>query len=65
MEKLRCTIAYLKARLGETSTWAGISTAIMGAAAFEGWEKTALIVLGIIGVFVPTTKSSAGDDTNA
>lgn len=56
MLKLRTILAYLKARLRETSTWAGLSAAIVGAAAFEGWEKAALIAFGIIGVLAPTTK---------
>lgn len=55
MQKLGSFLTYLKARLREPSTWAGISAAIVGATAFEGWEKGVLIALGIIGTLLPTS----------
>lgn len=46
-------LRYLKARLRERTTWAGIGLAVSGASMLaEPWSYVAVLV-GIIGVLVP------------
>lgn len=52
-------LRYLKARLGESSTWAGVVTAATGASALnEPWSYVAMGA-GVIMVLVPTSKGAA------
>lgn len=46
-------IAYLKARLGERSSWAGIGTAIVGGSALPAPFNWLAIAAGVIGVLTP------------
>jgi hypothetical protein len=48
------TIRYIKARMNERSTWAAISTAVVGAAAVTAPYSYILIAVGVIGALVPT-----------
>ncbi len=48
-------ISYIKARLGERSTWAAISAAVVGAAAVAAPYSYILIAAGIIGAVAPTS----------
>jgi hypothetical protein len=52
-------LEYLKARLGEKSTYAGILTAIAGASQLSPPWSYASIVVGVVMVLVPT---KGGDD---
>ena len=47
-------LAYLKARLGERSSWAGIGAAIMGGSALSTPFNWLAIAAGIVAVLVPT-----------
>jgi hypothetical protein len=47
-------ISYIKARLSERSTWAGISAAIVAAAAVAAPFSYMLMAVGIVMAFVPT-----------
>lgn len=47
-------IRYLRARLNEKSTWAGIGLAITGGAALPAPYSWLAIAAGVIGVLAPT-----------
>ncbi len=47
-------ISYVKARLAERSTWAGISAAVVAAAAVTAPYSYILIGIGVVMAFVPT-----------
>ena len=47
-------LRYLKARLGERSTWVSVGVAITGASAITAPWSYAFVAVGVIGVLVPT-----------
>jgi hypothetical protein len=47
-------LAYLKARLGERSSWAGIGAAIMGGSALSTPFNWLALGAGVVAVLVPT-----------
>jgi hypothetical protein len=47
-------IAYVKARIGEHSTWASIVLAVTGGAALASPYSWLAIAAGVIGALVPT-----------
>ncbi len=47
-------LAYLKARLTERSTWAGIGAAIVGGSALPGPFSWLAMGAGVIAMLVPT-----------
>jgi len=49
-------LKYLKARLGEKSTWAGIVVAVTGGAALSAPYSWLAIGAGVVGVLVPDGK---------
>ncbi|WP_221420094.1 hypothetical protein [Novosphingobium chloroacetimidivorans] len=52
------SVAYLKARFDERSTWAAISAGIIGASALaEPWSYVAAAV-GVLGAVIPTSGGS-------
>ena len=55
-------VSYIKARLGEKSTWAAIGMGVTGAAALVIPWSYIFIAVAVIGALVPTTVK---DDTNA
>ena len=55
-------VFYLKARLGEKSTWAAIGIGVTGAAALVIPWSYFFIAVAVIGALVPTATK---DDTNA
>ncbi|MBO9380545.1 hypothetical protein GG804_27675 [Sphingomonas histidinilytica] len=55
-------IAYLERRLSERSTWAAIGIAVTGAATLASPFSWIVIVVGVIGVLVP---SPGGRDAGA
>ena len=61
VERAKRCAAYLSARASEGSTWAGITTAIMGAAALEKPYSYMAITAGVIGVFAKTKKEGSLD----
>lgn len=54
-------LGYFKARLGERSTWAAISAAVVGAAAVAPPYSYILIAVGVLGAIVPTGPAIGGD----
>ncbi len=48
-------IAYLKARLGEKSTWAAIGIGVTGAAAITAPWSYVFMAVAVIGVLVPSS----------
>lgn len=46
-------MAYLKARLGERSTWAGVGAAVVGGSALAHPFNWLAIAAGVIAVLVP------------
>lgn len=50
--------AYILARLSESSTWAGVTAAILGAAALEKPYSYMAIAAGVVGVLVKQTKAA-------
>ena len=48
------TIEYIKARLGEKSTWASIMVGVTGAAALAAPWSYAFIAVAVIGAVVPS-----------
>lgn len=60
-ERAKAFSTYLCARASEGSTWAGITTAIMGAAALEKPYSYMAIAAGVIGVFAKTKKEGSPD----
>jgi len=52
-------IGYIKARLGEKSTWAAISIGITGAAALGLPWSVAFVAVAVIGALVPSPGGSA------
>ncbi len=48
-------LGYLKARLAERSSWAGIGTAIVGGSALASPFNWLAIGAGVIATLVPTT----------
>lgn len=61
VERAKRCAGYLSARASEGSTWAGITTAIMGAAALEKPYSYMAIAAGVIGVFAKTKKEGSPD----
>lgn len=55
-------IGYIKARLGERSTWAAISAAVVGAAAVAVPYSYILIAVGVIGAVVPSPGRKADEN---
>lgn len=51
--------AYLRARSAERSTWAGISAAVIGAAAVAPPYSYMLIAVGVIGALTPSPNGAA------
>lgn len=49
------TLIYIKSRLQERSTWAGITLAVTGAAAISAPWSYVLVAVGVIGAIVPTS----------
>lgn len=47
-------LSYLKARLGERSTWGAIGMGVTGAAALAAPWSYAFMAAGVIGALVPT-----------
>jgi hypothetical protein len=54
-------IQYLRNRLSEGSTWAGIGAAVAGGAAFAAPFSWIIIGVGVVACLVPT-KRAKGDD---
>jgi hypothetical protein len=50
--------SYLKARLGERSTWAGFVLAVSGAAALTSPWSFVAVACGVVGVLVPEAGGS-------
>ncbi len=55
-------VSYLKARLGERSTWVSIGVGVTGAAALVIPWNYVFIAVAVIGALVPT---SSKEDTDA
>jgi hypothetical protein len=53
------TLSYLKARLGEGSTWTAFGVAAAGAAALAAPWSYVAVACGVIAALVPTTKKEA------
>lgn len=51
------TLAYVKARLCERSTWAAVGVAIAGGAALPSPFSWMAIAVGVIGALTPTSGS--------
>jgi hypothetical protein len=49
--------AYFAARLSESSTWAGMATAVAAAAGLEGNLRNAVIALGVIAMLAKHPKA--------
>lgn len=47
-------LEYIKARLGERSTWASIGVGVTGAAALSAPWSYAFVAVAVIGAIVPT-----------
>ena len=52
-------LSYLKARLAEKSTWAGVGVAITGASALSAPWSYAFVAVGVIACLVPSKGSDA------
>jgi hypothetical protein len=54
-------LRYVSARASEHSTWAGITTAVLGGAVAEKPYSYMAIAAGVIGVFAKTKKEGSPD----
>lgn len=54
LQRAGASLAYLRARLNERSTWVSVGVGITGAATFESpWSYT-FVAVAVIGAIVPT-----------
>lgn len=61
--KLKRVGGYAKRRLGEKSTWAGISGAVVSAAAVAVPWCYVLVAIGILMVIIPEASAPPSDST--
>lgn len=54
LQRVGATLAYLRARLNERSTWVAVGVGITGAAALSPPWSYAFIAVAVIGALVPT-----------
>lgn len=60
LARFTALIGYIKARFNEASTYAGIGAAIAGANALSHPWDYVTVVVGSLGVIIPTKKGSKG-----
>lgn len=53
-QRVRASLAYLRARLNERSTWVSVGVGITGAATLQSPWSYAFVAIAVIGAIIPT-----------